>query len=431
MFQGENIYKDVNIISTPLLYYIGLAFLKILGPGLISFRIYNVVINMLIAITIYRIFINLKIEKIHAILYMMIIEIIVLTEVAIYGATYNLLAIMFSLIGINLCINKSQNKYYCIKQGIIIFLILLSKQNIGCYYIIAYIIMELMLNKKGYTYIIKTFVIPALFGSAFLIRLMAEGILEEFISYTVLGLNEFSRNFGVSAIGAIIIDIILIIFIILIKSKSRCSSEQKRNCNILFIFGICMLPIGYPIADLWHMIIASIVLIICAIYTLHINLINELDISEKILKRTIIVILLLLILLSIIMSIDYLKKVCTEEENRFYLIGIESDIYKRIEQMENYLLDTDKKVIIASHDAGMYKINIGYGGDGIFDLPFRGNLGKEGENTLIDNIKKYNDTYLLMNPIPNWQESNKFRDYVENNYEKVGYVCGFEIYYIK
>ena len=56
MNMGQKIYKEVNIISTPLLFYIGLAIFKIIGARLISFRIYAIIINIMIEIILYCIF---------------------------------------------------------------------------------------------------------------------------------------------------------------------------------------------------------------------------------------------------------------------------------------------------------------------------------------------------------------------------------------
>lgn len=80
----------------------------------------------------------------------------------------------------------------------------------------------------------------------------------------------------------------------------------------------------------------------------------------------------------------------------------------------------------------MYKVNIGLKGDGIFDLPFIGNLGKEGKNALINKIKEYKDTYVLIHTAKEcWQESDEFRNYIKDNYEYIENICDFSVYYIK
>ena len=146
MFMGERIYKEVNIVSTPLLFYFGILIFKIMGSGLISFRIYNIIINIMLLITVYRIFRNLNIRKKHSILSALVIEFILASKPMKIGATYNVLALLFCLIGVNLSIKKDV-KYYSLKQGITIFLIFMTKQNIGIYYSIANIIIQLVLNK--------------------------------------------------------------------------------------------------------------------------------------------------------------------------------------------------------------------------------------------------------------------------------------------
>jgi len=64
-------------------------------------------------------------------------------------------------------------------------------------------------------------------------------------------------------------------------------------------------------------------------------------------------------------------------------------------------------------------------------LPFLGNLGKDGEDALINKLNDYNDVYLLIHSGKSWQESDKFREYVRNNYEKTGEIFDFEIYYVE
>lgn len=80
----------------------------------------------------------------------------------------------------------------------------------------------------------------------------------------------------------------------------------------------------------------------------------------------------------------------------------------------------------------MYKINLKLKGDGIYDLPFIGNLGEDGEKALINKITEYQGYYLLIHSYKNyWQESDIFRNYIKNNYKLTGIINDFEIYYIK
>ena len=70
-----------------------------------------------------------------------------------------------------------------------------------------------------------------------------------------------------------------------------------------------------------------------------------------------------------------------------------------------------------------------------FDLPLRGNLGKDGEKGLIEKIKKLKNTQiLLLHETDEEKELYQFAydvaDYIKQNYRYVGQVNKFDIYEI-
>ena len=73
MFEGYTIYKELNVIVTPLFFYIAQLFFKIFGATLLSFRIYNFVISSILIILIYKILGTLKIVRRRAIFYTLLI----------------------------------------------------------------------------------------------------------------------------------------------------------------------------------------------------------------------------------------------------------------------------------------------------------------------------------------------------------------------
>ena len=70
--------------------------------------------------------------------------------------------------------------------------------------------------------------------------------------------------------------------------------------------------------------------------------------------------------------------------------------------------------------------------NGKMDLPFYGNLGIEGEDGLIEEIKNLKNTKILIlkNDEYLFQESDKIREYIRDNYEKIGEIEEFDIYNI-
>ena len=56
MYNGKTIYKDINVITTPLLYYGALVLFKFFGANLLIYRIYNLIIVTSLYTLIYILF---------------------------------------------------------------------------------------------------------------------------------------------------------------------------------------------------------------------------------------------------------------------------------------------------------------------------------------------------------------------------------------
>ena len=126
MVNGYQIYEDLNVIVTPLFFYLGKIILEIFGANYFVFRIYGVVVlNTCVFFLIYQIFKKLKMQKLNSIfftIFFMIIQMVVLLN-----GFYNFLAILFVLLGIYRELDVSEDKKYkTVMQGLITFLIFLS-----------------------------------------------------------------------------------------------------------------------------------------------------------------------------------------------------------------------------------------------------------------------------------------------------------------
>lgn len=70
--------------------------------------------------------------------------------------------------------------------------------------------------------------------------------------------------------------------------------------------------------------------------------------------------------------------------------------------------------------------------NGVFDLLFLGNLGKDGENGIINKISKMKNTQiLLLDKYEKIQESEKIEGYIKENLKLVGKIEDFDIYETK
>lgn len=147
MVNGYQIYKDANVIITPIFFIIGEIFFKILGANYFAFRLLDILIYSTMILIVYNILKQLKIRKRNALLYTLIIHYFMYTIVH-GGANYNVLAIMFVLLGIYITLKYSNTKRFIILNGIIIYLIIFTKQNIGAYYLLGTILMRIFKQAK-------------------------------------------------------------------------------------------------------------------------------------------------------------------------------------------------------------------------------------------------------------------------------------------
>ena len=148
IYNGLEIYEDANIIITPLFFYVGNFLFKLFGANFFVFRIYNIMIDLVLFFSTYILCKKIKFSKKMSL-------IIVFILMSIYNfcliramANYNILALAFFVIGfINILKEKMTVKDY-IFQGIMMFLIFATKQNIGVYYILASIILQLIKKEE-------------------------------------------------------------------------------------------------------------------------------------------------------------------------------------------------------------------------------------------------------------------------------------------
>lgn len=107
-----------------------------------------------------------------------------------------------------------------------------------------------------------------------------------------------------------------------------------------------------------------------------------------------------------------------------------------IEIICNYIQEQEnngKNVIVLSHKANFYNVNINKNNE-VFDLYFLGNLGKDGEEGLINKIKNLENTIILTEKNEEnfiGQEVINARRYVMESYENIGEIQEYYIYKIK
>lgn len=447
MFNGYKIYEEINVIITPLFFYIAQIFLKVFGNNLLAFRIYNIFIFLVFLFLIYFIFKSLKIVKRRAALYVTIIMYIFCGMITA-GANYNILSIIPILIAVLLIINKKENN---LLLGILLCITFLIKQNVYVYFAMGLFINKFFGEGNIKTKIIdlfKIYFISMVGIIIFLTYLYLDGNLYNFINYCFLGMSEFGiKNLALSFSGVkyIYISIIVIIFTIFIinnkKTRLFLDDVTIKNLKTLLSFGIPLLLISYPIINYYHATLSCILIIIEFMYVIEYILIQNLQIKIKKEKWLYISFIFLFIIYiyykGMIIGISEINKgnIILNNEGVFYGSLIKKEDYKDIEIICNYIKEQEKnnvEVKILSYKANLYMVKLDKN-NGVFDLAFVGNLGEGGEEYLVDKIKKMDNSILLIQTDSEkifWQESKKVRDYIISNYNKIGEIQEYSIFYI-
>lgn len=438
MANGLTIYKDMNVIITPLFFYIGKIIFEIFPQNLLIFRTYNLIISTILYFLVYQILKALKINKKLSLLYTLIIMKYTYSIVGA-GANYNILSYCFCELGLLLILKMKENNKKDILQGIIVFLIFFTNQKLAAGYFIALIIYNIV--NKNIKSIVKEMLILGMLSIIYFFYLYTQGNLYNFIDYTILGIGEFAiKNiaidatflpfiiFAITPIFTLIIDLILLK---IIKEK-----EQTRNLKTMLIFSLGVLIIIIPIINYYHLALANILMFISLIYSLN-YLITPL-IDEKYMPK---VFNLLIVIFIIIMGIETIVgmknyyKVIKMIDNKSPLYGgyIEEETKKEIEEVSKYIKNNTKNTIVLSTMSPFYSIQLNDLNNKVYDWALRGNLGKEGEKGLIEKIKQLENTQILLYK-PNEQDSEIYQfaygavEYIKENMKLIGKIGSFGIY---
>ena len=102
-----------------------------------------------------------------------------------------------------------------------------------------------------------------------------------------------------------------------------------------------------------------------------------------------------------------------------------------INEIIKYINSQENQTIILSYYSNLY-MNVLNRNNGKMDLPFYGNLGKKGEDGLINEIDNLTNTNLLILKEEDtlFQESAKVREHIIEKYEQIGEIGRYKIYKI-
>lgn len=446
MYNGYEIYKEFNVIITPLFFWCAEFIFHLFGANLVIFRLSHCVLMTIYYLLIYKLLKKLEIPKLISLLVNLGFISLGFTGLISFplirtGFNYNQMAMLFVILGIYLLTNKRFQKNY-ILQAILTVLAFLTKQTVGIYYIIANIIYLIVSNnskeekiKKGIQYII--FMILGIF--LFLLILFCNDILYNFFDYTFGGILEFADKnvaFEFKSLAYLVaITILNIVASVLVIKKKCFTNEQEENIKRLLIFSIVFAFVAYPIFNQFHVILVMSFSVINLVYIIY-NLFK--DFKEKICKIAIVInciCIIGLIAYSGYNLLEWKNTIESEEypyswEEPFFGGIITKEEYEKNETVIQYIKENEKNVIILSDKAALYMVPLKRN-NGDFDLPLKGNFGSQGEDGLIEKINNMENTqFLIYNGDEErvYQEVEKSIEYVKNTMEYVGKIDCFDIY---
>ncbi len=443
MYNGFKIYEEINIIITPFFFWVSKAIFHILGANLCVFRISHCVMMSILFLYTYKILKKLNVPKAFSLLTVLMLLLQEFFLLIRTSFNYNCMALLFFVIGVYYLINEKTRKNVVI-QAIITILIVLTKQNIGFYYLIGsmiYIIITQNTLKEKISKILKYVTIIFIGGMIFVLWLIRNNNLLNFLSYTIGGILEFANENLIMDMSGILFMVAIIVInlgmnIFFIK-KRLFSDKEKENMKILFIFSLMLSILCYPIFNWTHIVMGTYVSIINIVYIIYL-LLKDFEVKlQKILKTADIFIIFVMVIFSIFNIYTWVYRITNDDypyswEEPFFGGMMGKEEYEENEKVIQYIEQNEKNVIVFSHRAALYMVPLKRN-NGDFDLPFKGNFGFKGEEGLIEKIDEAVDTQFLL--LKNeevderiYQESTKINGYIKNTKQYMGEIENFEIY---
>lgn len=459
-------YKDISMITTPLLPMITALFLKLIAKEVIVSRVLASVLWGGVLFSIFKI-LKLLIKEENTCL--IITALLGLLFRDCYCIDYNILSLMFSLIILYIELKNIDKPHFENNKtdfliGILAGLTVCTKQSIGA--ILAIIVVGYKIifvqNKKEFIEYLKTafkriigILIPMILVFIYLI---ATNSLQDFINYAVLGISTFSNKIPyaqlmnndkkeIQILSRIMPFILLAMAVLTIVLQNKKKKENIGNIDnkilTILIYSLSTIIIMYPISDEIHFLIASTITFIGLAYILYllgIAIYNKINLQskKKIYKITSLLISIILIAFIAVRGIENITEYIKQEKNEtiehYKNIQISEYLQERINEIDNFILEQEKenkKVYILDAEAAIYMIPINnYNKD--YDMFLKGNIGKDGQEGQIQKIKQKETNEIILirkrNLQSNWQTPTEVVNYVRENLEFMGEVSIYEVY---
>lgn len=446
-------YKDISMITTPLLSFITAIFLKIFGTEMIITRILATILATVNLVLVYKICKKIDIPKQIAYVLVLVITFLLKDQ---FCLDYNFLVLSIGLAIILKEIKNIKKEETTIKSQIFIGLLgglaFCTKQSIGLLICLITVISQLFFIKsksdikkclKNALFRIIGIIIPI---AIFVIYLLYNKAFYDFLDYCIFGIKTFSNKISYKSliksqnliiqILSICIPIILIISVIT-NTIMKCLKKENKILFLLTIYSLPIFAIVYPISDNIHFLIGIIPSSILIIYALNLIIKKYVKLSGKYILEFVEIISFIVIILSTIYVefknseiLGVLSKYKTI--NYFKNIYVSDELNKSIKELDDYISSSEKKVYILDSSAAIYMIPIDRYNKN-YDMFNKGNLGSGGENEQIDKIKNEDAKYLILKDDHkrNWQNPEEVRNYIKENLQKTEEIGVYDVYEIK
>ena len=458
-------YKQVSMITTPLLPMINSIFLKVVFNGIMTYRVLMGIVFALIVLLIYLIIKELSNKKLLSYICAFFIGTLLIKK---FLLDYNYLFLLISLVIAFLEIrdikkNENFNFNHNLCVGVLTGLAFLTKQTIGILLIFVMILeVFIYMKKSGFNLKFDKFIkligvrilgmmVPIII---FLTYLGVTGAFNDFINYAIKGVREFSNNVPyyrlfdsndkvVSIISRLFIIVYIPLFItfVLESIKNKKLKDELINIYVLAFCSIPVIAIIYPISDDFHLMVASVFALIIISYLLILVLkkiggLIKIDVFYK--KLLLIGILFIIILISfknliierninikenVLVPFKHYEGIYVPE----YLSKRISDVTDKVQAYSN----SGRESIIVDAEAAIYDIVLNRYKKN-YDMLLIGNIGENGVEKIINEIKdSHNVYYFVKNPqyALNWQLPEDIVDYIRNNLKYHETVSVFDVYY--
>ena len=366
-------YKDFNMVITPLYPTIFGIIMKLLGKNMIVFYLSNSLVATSIFYIVYK---NYK---------KVFIEMILLVSL-ISGPNYNSLCLLFLFL-LLLLEEKNKNDYLI---GILLGLTFLTKSSMGLLSLasIYYI--------KDFKKLLKRvvgFLIPNLL---FILYFIKTNILSDYINYAFGSLFDFATRNSNLSIGVIIF-IISIIYLI---------KEYRKNKDIKVLYILLFQIMSYPIFNYLHIVFSLIPIL----FYILLKSKNKLYLKY----RKYLLILLICPILSTIFQMKFMDM--SYGTNALKYKPIETKYITDAKTIKNKLGNLDNLYFIM-YEGYYNKLLLGLDINK-YDVMLNGNLGYNGVKNTIKYFKySPNGTkFIMYNTYEGGQAPKEVYDFIKNNY---------------